>query len=123
LFIFAESMGATIAIKALTTETLKKNVNGVIFSGPVVKVADHLIPPPPALTFIKTMASIFPKLPVPSENPNKTFSEAFGDQEIANSALKDSLVNFNPPTFALAKTILTTISDNLDSLHKINNLY
>jgi alpha-beta hydrolase superfamily lysophospholipase len=66
------------------------------------------------------MASIFPKLPVPSENPAKTFHEAFGDQELAKRAANDPLVNFQAPTFGLAKTILTTISDNLDSLKKIN---
>jgi len=119
LFVFAESMGATVAIKAITSGLIKHNVNGVIVSGAVIKVAEHLLPPPPAITFIKMMAAIFPKLPVPSENPAKTFHEAFGDQELAKSAAKDPLVNFQAPTFGLAKTILTTISDNLESLKKI----
>ena len=120
LYIFAESMGATIAIKALTSSLLRHSVNGIILSGPVVKVADHLLPPPPVLTFIKTMALLLPKLPVPSENPANTFNEAFGDQAFAEVAKKDPLVNFNAPTFGLAKTILTTVSENLESLNNIS---
>jgi acylglycerol lipase len=120
LYIFAESMGATIAIKALTSSLLRHTVNGIILSGPVIKVAEHLLPPPPVLLFIKTMAFIFPKLPVPSENPANTFNEAFGDQALAELAKKDPLVNFNAPTFGLAKTILTTISENLESLNNIS---
>lgn len=119
LFVFAESMGATIAIKAITSGLLKYIPSGLIVTGPVIKVADHLLPPPIALEFIKLMSFILPKLPVQSKNPAITFHEAFGDKEFATIAANDPLVNFNAPTFGLAKTILTTISDNLESLNKI----
>jgi len=120
LYLFAESMGATVAIKAITSGLIKHNVNGIILSGAVIKVAEHLLPPPPALAFIKMMAYTFPKLPLPvTENPAITFHEAFGDQEFAKKAAKDPLVNFQAPTFGLAKTILTCVSENLLSLKKI----
>lgn len=70
LFLFAESMGATIVLRALTGAAADfgavERVDGVIFSGPVIRVAPEVLPPPPVVAVIKALATVFPLLSVPT---------------------------------------------------------
>jgi len=116
LFIHAESMGATIVLRALTGASdvfqYKDEVKGVVFSGPVIRVAPEVLPPPPVVAVIKALATIFPLLSVPSSEVADGFEGAFGDKEFAKLAKKDPLVIFDSPRLRSAAEILGTVAKN-----------
>jgi acylglycerol lipase len=121
LFIFAESMGATIALRALTgaTKLFPRNVSGIVFSGPVIRVAPEVLPPKPVVFVIKALATVFPLLSVPSSEVADGFEGAFGDQSFAKQAKKDPLVIFDNPRLRSAAEILATVDANCKAFSQV----
>jgi len=116
LFIFAESMGATIVLRALTGAAKAfghvEKVKSVVFSGPVIRVAKEVLPPPPVVVVIKLLATFFPLFSVPSSEVKDGFEGAFGDTVFAKQAKLDPLVIFDNPRLRSASEILSTVDKN-----------
>jgi len=101
IFLYGESMGGTIVMEVVRTDNL--NLSGLILLAPVIRVNPSLLPPAPILIILKLLAFLFPMMAVPGENKvQEGYAEAFGDQQYAKQALKDSLVNKNKPTIRFA---------------------
>ena len=116
LFVFAESMGATIVLRALTGAAADfgavERVSGVVFSGPVIRVAPEVLPPPPVVAVIKVLSTVLPLLSVPSSEVADGFEGAFGDAAFAAEAKMDPLVIFDSPRLRSAAEILATVDHN-----------
>lgn len=120
VFLFGESMGGSIVLRALTVgqgvfPSLDR-IRGVILSGPVVRVAAEVLPPPPVVFIITSLAAILPRLSVPSSEVADGFEGAFGDKVFAARAKKDPLVIFDSPRLRAAAEILGTVAKTLKGL-------
>eukprot|EP00808_Paulinella_micropora_P016136 g29895.t1 len=116
LFVLAESMGGAIVLRGMLQDKVRPD--GVILTGPVVRVAQAVLPPPPVVWMVRALSNLFPRQPMPAQELADTFDSAFGDRAWAARARKDSLVVFDPPRLATAAGILAACGSNAAQLEK-----
>lgn len=113
LFVLGESLGAAVVIRAHTLGAIKPS-GGVVLTGPLLRLAPEVLPPPPVVAVVRALAGLFPKLRMPQEPLD--LDAVFGDAAVAKAARDDPLVVFDPPCMATAAAIITGTNANAAAL-------
>uniref|UniRef100_A0A0G4GA76 Serine aminopeptidase S33 domain-containing protein n=1 Tax=Chromera velia CCMP2878 TaxID=1169474 RepID=A0A0G4GA76_9ALVE len=112
VFVFAESMGALIALplglRRRKDRVYRSPVDGFIIACPALKFHKETVPPLAGRMILHLLGQVIPNTSPPGVDLESSFNSAFGDLRWAEAARKDVRVLKGPPSLRVVSEAMRT---------------
>lgn len=120
VFVLGESFGGMMVLHHILRGA---TADGYVLCGPVVRIADGILPPYPVQVILKFLSRYFPLLKLPVVDVSSSFDEAFGDKRWAAAGKADPIVQESlstSPRLGMLGAVIGTQDEIGSSAEQVN---